>query len=239
MNTISVSQIHYFFAISLGIHHIFREFTINFANLPWIHYEITMISLSASRFHYEYTIFSRKRYLFREFSITNSLCNEFSITNSISLFRKFTILSRLYYLFTICFAILLGIHHLFREFTIRFANSPWIHCSATMIHYLLRVSLWIHYLFREFTICIVISLWILYLFSESTLNSLFFAKPLLIRYEITMTSLWIHYRFRVITIKSYLYREFTIHQKSFSWIRIESTFFPRIISELTFTILFA
>ena len=150
----------------------------------WYHYLLHDFTMNTP-------FFSRIRYLFREFSITNSLCNEFSITNSISLFRKFTILSRLYYLFTICFAILLGIHHLFREFTIRFANSPWIHFSATMIHYLIRVSLWIHYLIREFTIC----------FAFHYEDTIFFANSLsasrfLFKFFICFSnSPWIHYLF--------------------------------------------
>ena len=146
--------------------------------------KINMNSLSASRFHIEYTIF----------------------------FRKFTIFSWFNYLFIICFAILLGIHHLLREFTIFFANSPWIHFfgQITMIYYLLRVSLWKHYPSREVTICIAISLWIHYLFREYILNSFFrpnhydtlSASPFTMN---TLSFSRIHY----------LLREFTLNPLSF------------------------
>ena len=93
---------------------------------------------------------------------------------------------------TFSFATSLGIHHTFREFTISFANLPWIH-DLLWIHYLLRdftmnslsfreftLNPFFHY---EFTICFAISKWIYYIFREFTLNTL---SVSLIFYELTI-----------------------------------------------------
>ena len=82
-------KIHYEFANSLSvsrIHYLFRELTVCFANSSWIIYplhQITMNSLSASRFYYEYTI-----------CFANWLWNHY-------LLRDFclNLLARIYYLF--------------------------------------------------------------------------------------------------------------------------------------------
>ena len=126
------------------------------ANSPWIQFfrEINLISLSYSRNHYEYTIF-------REINM-NSL--------SVSLIHfECTIFSLNQYKFTICIAISIWKHYLFRAF----ALNPLFTAKSQWYHYLLRVSPWIHNFFRELTICLA--------------N---FRKSLWTQYEITMIHYW-------------------------------------------------
>ena len=125
------------------------EFTIFFTNsssvsrISWNHYETTMIhnwwlSLSASRFHYAYTMFSAIslwiHYLVSKFSIKTLSCLRIDF-----LFREFSInslpVSRFFFEFTFFFANSLSfprIYFLFRKFTIYFGNPLWI-------------TLWIHF----------------------------------------------------------------------------------------------
>ena len=118
LNSILISGIQYLFR-EFTLNPIFNEityrFTIFFAISIWIHYlipqnhykytifrEINLDSLSASQFHFEFTIF-----------FSNSL-----------------LALRISYEFTICFAISLGIHYLFCEFTwnpLFSALLLWIH----------------------------------------------------------------------------------------------------------------
>ena len=128
--------------------------------------------------------------------------------------------SRFHYEFTICFANSPWIHYLFRRITMNFLSFSLFHCKNTIFFRDFTIDftnfLWIHNLLREFTLnshllwdftinsssFSLITLNSLsfsrthYLFRGFTLNPLFFAKPLWIRYEITMRSLWIHYRLR-------------------------------------------
>ena len=144
-----------------------------FAKSIWIHYMLRDLSLnwlSYSRNHYEYTIFCEIN--------MNSLSVSLNHLKSIFLLNHYKI--------TICLAISLWKHYLLREFsmnslsaeqflfefTIFFANSPWIpffprnHYKFTI---LFPKSLWIHYFFAK-------SIWILYLLRDFTLNSLFFPE---------------------------------------------------------------
>ena len=123
LDSLSFSWISYGFTISFvislwihslffRIHYLFCAFTLNpqsFAKSLWFpyeitmksrsnHYEITINSLSFSRFHLEFIIFSRIHHLFRKFPM-----------NSLSF-------SRNHFEFTICFTIPLCIHCLFRKF---------------------------------------------------------------------------------------------------------------------------
>ena len=100
-------------------------------NSPWIHLyfrEITMTSLSASRFHYELTIY-------------------FAISLWIHYLNPEN---------TIVFAKLIWIHYLlrdftrnssfFRQFTTYFTIFLWIHNETTIL------SIWIYFLFRNFSL---------------------------------------------------------------------------------------
>ena len=134
LNPLSFLRMHY-------------KFEICFAYSPWIHYPffgITMNSPSISRNHYELTIGSAFHY-----ENTFFFANLLSTSRSLSLNSLFFSWSQ--YDCTIFFTISLRIHHLFREFslnsffffefTICFANSPWIH-DLFRNHY---DSLWNHY----------------------------------------------------------------------------------------------
>ena len=210
------------------MHHLLRDFSLNSLFDSRIHLEstffhpITMNSLTASRFtvttlsFHEFTNcfanFLLTYYLLRDFSFwettLNSLWNHYeTILKSL---RNHYLLSDFFFEFTICFAISLwidylfptslGIHHSFREFTISFANIPWITiCFA--------ISLWIHYLFAN-SPWIHFSLWIYYLFRLFSMNSpsynkftILFAKSLCIHYHFE-NSLLIKYLFREISLNS-------------------------------------
>ena len=105
-NSLSFSRIQYFF----------REFTICFANFPWIH-----------NLHHDFSLnspsFSRKHYLFRELSMNSLSASRFTM-NTLSFSRihlESTFFPRNHYEFTFFFANLLWIH-CFLGFTC-FANS--------------------------------------------------------------------------------------------------------------------
>ena len=137
MNTLSFLQNHY-------------DFTICFSILLWIYYllhvplwiqylfrEIIMKSLSASRFHFEFTIPSPESlcFLFREITIC------FAISSRI----KF--LPRNNYEFTLFFAISLWFHYLLRDFAMNTAKSLWFHYllpEITMNTLFFTKSIWIH-----------------------------------------------------------------------------------------------
>ena len=91
--------------------------------------------------------------------------------------------SRFHYEFTICFAISLWIHYLFREFTLNPlfpANSLWIHyllCEFTMN------SKSFSRLYFKFIILIENTLWTSYFLPAFTMNSLSFSG---IYYEFTI-----------------------------------------------------
>ena len=106
---LDVSRIHYeftiYFTISLWIHSLFREYTIN--------------SVSFSQAHFQFTIESR---IYCEFP------NNFAIILNLTIFfANLLSISRKCLEFTICFAITLWIHYRFREFTMNslllFGNS--------------------------------------------------------------------------------------------------------------------
>ena len=205
MHILSFSRIYYDFAFffcefamdSLGYHNFFREFTICFAIVLWIHYlvrEFTLNPLSISWFYYKFTVnFAISLwilYLLREFT-KNSLWIHYLLRdfsrNSPSfscIHYESTFFPRNHYEFTICLAILLWNHYLIPEITINLL-------AFSRNHY-------------EFTVCFEISQWVYCRFREFTLNPLFLAK-----------SLWIHY----------LPRDFTMKSLSVSWIHFESTVF--------------
>ena len=149
--------------------------------LLWIHYllrDFTKNTLCASRFYYGFTIFVvislGIQHPFREFTME---------TLFISL--KFTLNYENTHLRPEINLIFLSASWFLYEFTICFANSPWI-------HYFFANCFWIHYLLRDFLLNILF-------FLEITLNSLFFAK-----------SLWIHYLLRDESIFSSIHFELTI-----------------------------
>ena len=146
------------------IHHLFREFTINFANSLFFR-EFTMNSLSISRIHH----------LFREFIIY---------------FANSLLISRIHYEFIISFANLPSFSpmlYLFREFIIYFANS----LSILKIDYFFANIVWIFFflrIFNKLTIVFANSQRIHYLFCKSTMNSLFISRIHHLFHEFTIFS---------------------------------------------------
>ena len=142
LDSLSFVQIHneftIFFAITLWIHCLFREFTIYSANSLsfWrIHYEFTWsfaIHNEFSRNNYEFTICLANLLPNHEFIIFNANSLQWSvfIANKVLIdvmFRGFTMnllfISRIHYRFwrinyknTSCFAKILRAHYFFREF---------------------------------------------------------------------------------------------------------------------------
>ena len=135
----------------------FYEFTICFANSPWIHYlfrDSTMNSLANTRIHEEFTIFFAillgDHHRFRIFTMN---------TLSISQIHLESIFPRIHYFFAISH----WNHNLIPEITIdslSFSRNQF-----------------------EFTFSFEISQWIHCLFRKSTLNPGFFAKSLWIHYS--------------------------------------------------------
>ena len=139
--------------------------------------------------------------------------------------------SGFYYKSTISFAISLWIHYLFREFILNSLFFSQNHDEFTILfpkllwmHYFFAKSIWIYYFLRDFTenssfffaYSLSVSrihlestfLWIDYLIRESTLIKLFFTRYLS-KFTICFT---------YSLLNRYLFREFTLYQKSFSWI---------------------
>ena len=186
-----------------------------------------MNSLSATRYHYEYTSISWFHY---EYTICLANWLWLSVTR---IYEKFTMNTLWnHYEFTIFYTFSLRINHLFRECTISFAISLWIHSIFSN-------SLF----FPEFTLnSLFASLfqYEYYLFREFTLNPQFFAYPLWFRYVITIkslkiyhffreftvclaNSLWIHYLLRNFSLISLFFPEFTFNSISASRFEYEFT----------------
>ena len=177
------------------------KFKIWFAYSTWIHWPffgITMNSLSASRFQWEFTIFSRNHneftihYLFRKLTLNQlsfpCICYYFAIP-----------ISRISYEFAIGFTKSLSIHYLFRalfhnESIFVIANSLWF----SRIHY-------------ECSICFTKSIWIHNLFREFSLNALFCRK-------FTIYSLFI----------SRMHYNFTIFLSNWLWIHLNQPSLSRV-----------
>ena len=124
--------------ISLWYH-----YDICFAYSPWIHYlfrRITIDSVSASRFHYEYTI------CFCEFTI-NSLLLFRDPMNSLFILPN---LLRIHYHCQEFVIKSLYLSHIKNEFTIFNSNSFWIHylCRVFTINYLWLSP--VHFKFASF-----------------------------------------------------------------------------------------
>ena len=114
-----------FFAYSLSIYNLFREWTMT----SHFFHEFTLNPIFFSRNHYEFNIFFGIslwfHHLFREFTLnslyTSRLNYEFTV-DSLSFTRNpMTSLSasRFYYEFTICFATSISIHYQFRGNTLK------------------------------------------------------------------------------------------------------------------------
>ena len=144
--------------------------------------------------------FSRTHYLHCDFSLNSSSVSRIHLESTI-LFCETTINSLWNNHESTMTS--LWIHYLLQDFT---GNSS----SFSLIHYLFSNSPWIHYPFRGITMNLLS-------FSLEALGKHY------LFWEFTFTIE--HYRFREITIKSLFISWITIHQKSFSWIRIESTIF--------------
>ena len=157
---------HYFFAKSIWMHFLFREFTLNpfcFARSLWINY-LLRVSLWIHYLSRELTIcfgnspwihllFLQNHYKFE----WRWICYPFHCNTVNSLF-----ISRIFYEFTICFANLLWINYPFREITVNslsfsrisykfttyFAISSWIHFFFANSLFFTRI----HYLFRDFSL---------------------------------------------------------------------------------------
>ena len=125
----------------------YSEFTINFANLLWIHYlfrQLTMYWLYFALNHYELTIFFHENTVdpLSMSCIHNFLC-------------KFTINPRNDYKFTIFFVKSLWIHIHFRKLTF---NSFFLQIHYQLREFIMNLlelwhplnSLWLHYLFIFF-----------------------------------------------------------------------------------------
>ena len=154
------------------------------------HYEITINWLSASPFHFEFTIFITNS------QSTSRMSYEFTIYFAIKLwmyylfceFRKYHLsVSRNPLIFTIFCMNLLCFLRNHCEFTITFVYLPWIHYlfrkiainspSFSRFYYKNTICfanfLWIHYLLRNFSLNSLSFLGIHYLFREFTMNPIF------------------------------------------------------------------
>jgi len=111
----------------------------------------------------------------------------------------------------------------FREFTICFAKSPWIHFIFFRNHYEYAIiSLWNHYeivplsvplsvprIHRESTIYFVISLCYHYLFCDFSMDLLYISE-IYFKYSVCYANfLWIHYLFTLSI--SWIYFKFTFY----------------------------
>ena len=135
---------------SRNIKQIYSQFAIyNNKNLLFF-----LSSISLSRIHHCFTIFSRIYYRF-----TIGFVNRLSMHYLLRklrwinyLFRKFTLnflfALRIHFEFTIDFANSLSIHYLLREFTMNSLSTSWIHFQFTIYF---ANSLLIPYLLRDIT----------------------------------------------------------------------------------------
>ena len=192
---------------------------------------INLNSLSASRFQFEFTMFfpkslrthffSRNQYKFTSASrihldstffrkiIMNSLFAsrfllQFTIFFADPLWIRYEITTKTlwnHYEFTICFTILLEIHHRFREFTICLFNH--IESIIFVAEPLwIRFEIIIHHLIRDFTRNLSSFSRINYLFGKFTLNPLSFLRNYF-EFTILFTlSLWKHYMLHDFTLNS-------------------------------------
>ena len=180
----------------------FRDFTICFTNSPWIHNllrEITVNSLSLSRIYYEFTICFVISPLIHRFSPNHY---EFTICFAISLWIHYLLRES-----TTGFANSPLIHYLFRRITMNFLSFSLFHRKNTIFFRDFTIYftkfLWIHNLLRKFTMnshllwafAINLSSFSLFhfeftiFFADSPWIHYLFAKPLWIRYELTINSL--------------------------------------------------
>ena len=216
MNSLFASRFLFEFTI------LFRELTVCYAISLWIHYLFWETTLNSLLSHFETILKSVwNRYLLGDFFYY--LFREFTF-NSLST-------SRFHNEFTFFIATSLVIYYSFREFTICFENVHWIHdlfSETTMnsaIHFKFRIrfaiSLWIHYLFIEFTLNPLFpakSPIIHYLLRELTLNSLSYSRN---HYENTFffaISQWIHCPFREFTLNPFFHYELIIFSTILQWI---------------------
>ena len=152
-NSLSTSRFHneftFFIATSLVIYYSFREFTICFENVHWIHdlfSETTMNSAIHFKFRIRFAISLWIHYLFIEFTLNPLFPAKSPIIHY--LLRELTLnslsYSRNHYENTFFFAISQWIHCPFREFTL----NPFFHYELIIFSTILQ---WIHYPFREVT----------------------------------------------------------------------------------------
>ena len=138
------------FAISVEIHHLFREFTICFAKFLWIYNRLrgfSLKSLSISWIHLQYIILFAKPLKIRSGFTMKPFWHHYDVT--------------------IFFALSLGIHH--REFTTCFPNYPWIYYLPGDFSWN-SLSFWrIHALLREFILNPLSFFWNEYEFAMKSL----------------------------------------------------------------------
>ena len=142
------------------------------------------------------------------------------------------------------------LHYLFREFSLNSLSFSQIHLESTFFCIMTMNSLTasrftvntlsfsrIHYfflqIFYEITICCAIfSFNSLFFFANSLSvtrvhfeSTIWFGKPLWIRFEITMKRFWNHYEIAIF-LAIFPLRDFTMNSLSVSRIHLESTFSP-------------
>ena len=178
------------FAKSIWIHYLLRSFTMNSLTVSRIDLEstsfrqITMNSLSSSRFHFTHTIrfanCQRIHFLFRDLTLNSLSYPRNHYVNTFSLWFNYLLLDlslnslsvpRIQLKSTF-FVILLWIHQIFRLFTL---NTLSISLISNEITIFFEIILWIQFSFSrnhcDFTISILLR--IHFLFRECTLNPLF------------------------------------------------------------------